>query len=265
MNDVVACLELDPGLAARILRVVNSSRYGLGRPIVNIRHAATYLGQKSLRLFAVTFSLVEALGKGIDKKLSADHWPRALAIATIAARLARNSDDLEDNDAYTAGLLADVGVLVFAQQREGNYATLYARAGHGPQLVQAEEDGFGFGHAVLGARLLAKWDLPESIVVAVASHHSEGELTPLAQCVRAASLMAEALLHPAPEKLEHVRRVFESQYAIGVEELVEFAQGCRADLKESAALFGEAAFRPTWFDAFAKSLQTEQPVAAEVG
>ena len=53
------CVAQDPALTCKILRVVNSSRYGLSPRIGSIRHAATYLGRRTLRLTAVTFSLVE--------------------------------------------------------------------------------------------------------------------------------------------------------------------------------------------------------------
>lgn len=241
MKDVVACLEHDPGLAARILRVVNSSRYGLGRQISSIRHAATYLGQRSLRLFAVTFSLVDTLAKGVHKGISADYWSRALTMAAIAGRLAKEQSDVEENDGYTTGLLADVGVLVFAQTEATLYGPVYNSYEHGQPLVDSEEKLFGFSHAALGARLLEKWDLPAHIVLAVADHHAGGdESFPLSRCVRAGNLAADALLQPTSERVERLADEMAAHFSMSTGELVELAEACHVDMRDNAAIFGES-------------------------
>src|SRR5438309_12103419 len=58
MAEVAECLEHDPALSARILGMVNSSRYGLAHRIASIRHAAAFLGRRSLQLVTLSFSLV---------------------------------------------------------------------------------------------------------------------------------------------------------------------------------------------------------------
>ena len=73
MTEVVACLERDPALAAKILRVVNSTHYGLAHRVSCLRHAATILGQRSLRMFAVTFALVDTFISGPLESLYVDY------------------------------------------------------------------------------------------------------------------------------------------------------------------------------------------------
>jgi len=243
MKDVVACLERDPALATRILRVVNSSLYGLGRQISSVRHAATYLGQKSLRMFAVTFSLVDTLTKGVHKTLASDYWPRALAMATVAGHLSKRLDGVEENDAYTAGLLADVGVLALAQAAADEYCPAYVENRHGPALINAEQQLFGFAHPEFGARLLEKWDLPEHMVIAVGDHHSKGSNPqPLSRCVVAGNLMGDALIAPAPIKLDLLREFLRSVFGANDADLAALAESCRADMKESASIFGDSAY-----------------------
>ena len=71
--EVVACIEKDPALVARMLRIVNSSHYGLRHPVGNLQQAVAYLGQRTLRLIAMTFSIVEVFTRGAAKRLYADY------------------------------------------------------------------------------------------------------------------------------------------------------------------------------------------------
>lgn len=198
---VASCLEQDPALAARILRVVNSSRYGLSRKVSNIRHAAAYLGQRSLRMFAISFALVETLTTRSRSSLIEGYWPRALTMATVASLLCETQGlDCRD-DAYTSALLADVGILILAQLETDRYEPLFAAHEHGRSLLEAEEQEFQFTHPLLGARLLQVWEVPDSIVAAVANHHdSESNGNVLTQMIQSADLFASAINEPVPEK-----------------------------------------------------------------
>ena len=86
---------------------------------------------------------------------------RAVATATEAARLAEPDDR---SDAFTAGLLSDVGLLLLA-----------AKA---PELLRRDESDLGFTHGGLGAYLLGLWGLPPRVVEAVAFHHDPAVVGP---------------------------------------------------------------------------------------
>lgn len=202
IREVAACLEQDPALAVRILRVVNSSRYGLARQVSNIRQATAYLGQRSLRMFAITFALVETLASRSNSPLSKNYWPRAITMASTAALLCETHQlDCQD-DAYTSGLLADMGILILAQLESKRYEPLFESHEHGTPLLKAEQDEFAFTHPLLGARLLQVWEVPDSIVSAVANHHQpESQGDALSRVVQTADLLASAINHPTPESL----------------------------------------------------------------
>jgi HD-like signal output (HDOD) protein len=246
--EVAASLEHDPALAARVLRVVNSSRYGLRHRVSSIKLAANFLGQRSLRLFAVTFAVVDALTKNRRGRLYSDYWQRALATATAASRLAKTQAEVDADDAYTVGLLADVGVLMLAQLEGERYEPLYNCCADGFELLALERGEFGFGHPLLGARLLENWGLPASIVEAVAAHHDRPDRSDrsdgheraagLILTVQAADRLATAFLVPNRLNLTGTARFFLDHLGIAPRELLAFARTCVPEITETAREFG---------------------------
>ncbi len=223
ISEVADCLEHDPALAARILRVVNSSRYGLSRKVSSIRHAAAYLGQRSLRMFAITFALVETLTS--KSPVSTGYWPRAITTASAVSLLCEHRAPKCRDDAYTSGLLADVGILVLAQLEAPRYEPLFATHEHGPELLDAEQEAFQFTHPLLGARLLQMWEVPDPVVNAVALHHgaaSTGDI--LERVVQAGDLLASAVVDPEPEKIHRAALRFFDEFDIEGESFLSFAE-----------------------------------------
>ena len=150
----------DPALAAKILQLVNSSFFGLPRQVTALPQAVAYLGVTTLRSLVLSTEAMSlfrpaARAAGLDVDALSD---RAVATATEAARLA--VPDCR-TDAFTAGLLSDIGLLLLA-----------AKA---PDLLRSEESELGFTHGALGAYLLGLWGLAPGIVEAVAFHHERPE------------------------------------------------------------------------------------------
>jgi HD-like signal output (HDOD) protein len=239
IRKVVDCLETDPALAARLLQVVNSARYGLSRRTTNLRQAISLIGQRSLRVLAMTFTVVEHLTKGAAAELYYSYWRRAVTMAVVGHRLSANRRDINRDDAYSAGLLADMGVLAFAQSDPNRYVPLYKRSAHGPELVEAEHATFGFAHPALGARLMERWEFPEPLIGAVRYHHGgTSEPSPLEIVVRGADLMADVLWVPQSPILESARRFLHAGFGIDTDGFIELAVGCKEDIAINAELFG---------------------------
>lgn len=255
IREVATCLEKDPALAARILRVVNSSRYGLSRQVSNIRHAAAYLGQRSLRMFAITFALVETLASRSSSPLSQNYWPRAITMATTAALLC-DTHRLECRDAaYTSGLLADVGILILAQLEAKRYEPLFESHEHGTPLLEAEQNEFAFTHPMLGARLLQLWEVPDSTVNAVANHHqpdSQGDT--LCRVVQGADLLASAIQHPTPENLVLSEIRFQQDFGMDRDAFVSFIENLEEKIAEGESLIDCGNVLPQRIRAFQEKL-----------
>jgi HD-like signal output (HDOD) protein/CheY-like chemotaxis protein len=155
-GEIAAVVCRDPALAAKVLQLVNSSFFGLPRRVTSVPEAVAYLGVATLRSLVLSTEAMSlfrpaARAAGLDVDgLSV----RAVAAATEAARLAAPE---HRSDAFTAGLLSDVGLLLLA-----------AKA---PELLRRDEADLGFGHGAAGAYLLGLWGLPPGVVEAVAFHH----------------------------------------------------------------------------------------------
>lgn len=236
---VVACVEKDPAMVAKILRIVNSSRYGLKRRVTSVRQAVTYLGQKSLRMITLSFGLVDSLTRGRGAEVCEGYWKRALSMSSVCARISLTHPDIADDDAYTAGLLADIGVLILAQLYGDTYLELSSTTPHGPELVQAERVMCGVSHPFLGARLLEKWELPETLVEAVGDHHElKDGAFPLEVAVRAADLMADALWTPCSPNVLAAKTLMHEEFGMTTDSFIDLALECQNEIQENANLFG---------------------------
>jgi HD-like signal output (HDOD) protein len=155
-GEIAAVVCRDPALAAKILQLVNSSFFGLPRPLTALPQAVAYLGVatvRSLVLSTEAMSLFRPAARAVGLDIDA-LAARAVATAAEAARLAAPE---HRSDAFTAGLLSDVGLLLLA-----------AKA---PELLRQDEGSLGFSHGGAGAYLLGLWGLPPGVVEAVAFHH----------------------------------------------------------------------------------------------
>jgi HD-like signal output (HDOD) protein len=171
-EQVAAVLEHDIAMAAKVLQLANSAYFGPREAVSSLRDAVALLGHDTLRALVVS---VEAFAK-FDVQASIPGFSletvehRSLQVGRLAHKLSEGNP--EADDAFAAGLLLDVGLLVLAAQ-EPDYlaADLLAAEREGRPVHEVELDRHGITHAEVGAHLLALWGLPHTIVEAVAHHH----------------------------------------------------------------------------------------------
>jgi HD-like signal output (HDOD) protein len=163
-----ACLEHDPALASKVLRVVNSSLFGLPRQVADLNHALTLLGVKPLKMLVLGFSLPPALMQDLEAEVLQQYWRRTIIKAVAAREIAQRWGTVDGEEMLIAGLLQDIGVLVMLQQLGEPYSRFVKHAWEsGNQLCLLERSLFGFDHAEITARLLDSWRLPKPLVAAV--------------------------------------------------------------------------------------------------
>ncbi len=181
--DVVAlkeCIENDPALTTKILRTVNSSMFGLSREVSNLNQAIALLGIKPLKLLVLGFSLPKDLFAGVEADVLQSYWKHTLTKAVAGRLLAETQWKTAGDDAFIAGLLQDIGILVLLKDLGTPYAEFLARViKDDGNLDQLEIETLGFDHAVLSARLLERWGLPESLVEAIAVPHNADRIAEL--------------------------------------------------------------------------------------
>ena len=158
------CIERDPALTVRVLRVVNSSLFGLSQPVDNLSQALTLLGTTPLKMVVLGFSLPDELFDDLSRDLLDRYWQQSLLKATAARALAETFWGTPGDEAFVAGLLDNVGMLVMLQQLGQPYHSLLERAWkEGESVVAQEHQSLGFSHIELTSQLLTEWKLPPTI------------------------------------------------------------------------------------------------------
>ena len=162
------CIENDPALTVKILRVVNSSLFGLSRTVSDLSQALALLGTKPLKLLVLGFSLPPGLFAGVEGKILGRYWRRTLTKAVAAREICEEVWKVSGDEAFIAGLLQDIGTLVLVREVGDPYVRLLEKAYVAKKdLAAAETIALGFDHTMLSARLLDQWGLPHTLVEVV--------------------------------------------------------------------------------------------------
>ncbi len=208
------CIELDPALTAKILRVVNSSLFGLIREVSDLNQAIALLGTKPLKLLVLGFSLPESLFCEVARKQLDWYWSTTLARAVAAREISEQMWERSGDDAFLAGLLEDIGILVLLGELKGPYAQLLGKViDERVDLDRLELESLGFNHRDLSAALLEHWNMPELLVDSISEPRKLQSLrqlkTPAAELARIlhlaellAELVAKNRLEVLPDLLE---------------------------------------------------------------
>jgi HD-like signal output (HDOD) protein len=171
---IARLISQDPGLSGALLKIVNSSYYGLSNKIASIQRAVNLLGSRSI------INLINALS--IKGEMSDDtivtlnrFWDTAQDVAMTCLTLAKRTGAQAVDEAYALGLFHDCGVPLMLK-RFPQYMTVleqaYANAGPESRIVDTENTAFNTNHAVVGYYTAKSWRLPEHVTDAIANHHN---------------------------------------------------------------------------------------------
>lgn len=149
------CVAQDPALACKLLRVVNSSLFGLNRPVADLNQAIGLLGIKPLKLLVLGFTLPDTLFAGLAARQLQWYWTNTLTRAVAARLLSEQLWNQPGDEAFTSGLLHDIGILVLLRELGEPYARFVNGViDEGCNLATLEQDTLGFEHVELSAALL---------------------------------------------------------------------------------------------------------------
>jgi HD-like signal output (HDOD) protein/GGDEF domain-containing protein len=167
---LIDLLEKDPALTCKVLRVVNSSFFGLRREVADLNQALTVLGNKPLRLLVLGFSLPDELFAEMAAEQLEWYWRTTLTRAVAARQLATELWHEPGDEAFIAGMMQDIGILALLRELGQPYAKLLSGVIHQrSDLAALERDSLGFDHVELSAALMRQWHLPQRLIDAVAA------------------------------------------------------------------------------------------------
>ena len=174
MSDIAKVIREDPGLTARLLRIVNSAFYNFPSKVETISQAVTIVGTQQLSALALATSVMKMFN-GIQSNLVSmdSFWRHSVACGLAARVLATMRRDNNAERFFVAGLLHDVGRLILYTKLTDRSREILLRARTAPMLLyEAEREALGFTHAVVGGLLLQTWKLPTSLEEIVMFHHN---------------------------------------------------------------------------------------------
>src|SRR5690348_16946588 len=155
----------DPALVTRILKVVNSAFYGLPGQIGSIERAIVLLGLNGVKNIAVAASLGQLFrGAKLNEKFTAkDLWKHCIAVGVAARDLARQMKVPMTDEAFLAGMIHDIGILISLQLSPEKLRTVCERAAATPSdFCELEREVIGMDHQQLGQGLAEHWKFPRA-------------------------------------------------------------------------------------------------------
>ena len=240
MSDIAKAVEKDPSLSSKILRLINSSYYGLPQKMDSIHKCVTYLGINAIRNIAIGASICQALypieGNALfNLKV---FWWHSLRCAVLSRLISKEIRYNNPEEAFLAGLLHDIGRLVLWVNYPKEYAGLLKEHGDRPDLLLAGEIRLGITHCEIGAWLLDRWNLQSFMVDAVLYHHQPTDkisnALPLVQIISVANALARTNI---PDH-EDVLGIAEKLCGISPLQIDEILSRADEEVDEVARLLG---------------------------
>jgi len=168
-------IRRDPGLTARMLRLVNSAHFGLAHKVTNLEEAVFFVGVRQVRELAMMTPVIDDFKRLTGSKDSnwRDLWKHCIATAMVTKELMLATPEPGDDLDYVAGLVHDVGWIVLGTVFPDHYHEILRRLQAGATAARhVENDVLGCDHAQLGAIYLKTQELSASLVLATQYHHA---------------------------------------------------------------------------------------------
>lgn len=185
----------DPLLAARLLRLANSSFYSRQKNITTIEKALDTIGTKALYDAVMLGVAANTFSKEIEQSQTGRAvWEHSLAVALLARELTEVLNMRGAENAFICGLLHDIGKFVLLKSDP----ELFKKISDMPEedeMMKSEDEFFGINHAEVGALLINRWNLPEVISSVILHHHQPSKANQavfVAHVINVADTIAEA-------------------------------------------------------------------------
>jgi putative nucleotidyltransferase with HDIG domain len=167
-------IECDQAIVPKLLKLVNSAFFGFSAKVSNVAHALMLLGFNTVQNAIISIAIIKALD--LKKKIPgfdmAMFWRHTIAVAVTTRYLDKTLGGHYKEDAFTAGLIHDIGKIIMAQYFQKRFiSTYHAMQCQNTTFCDAEQSYFPVSHAAMGARIAKKWGLPQPLCDVIKRHH----------------------------------------------------------------------------------------------
>ncbi len=242
--DLKSVIEADPALCMRVLRCVNSASFGLRNEVSDLNQAVAYLGFRQIRDLAITATISDLFrsSEPIRMYQRPKLWSHMVSVGVCSRMIAVRTRLTGFDEAFLAGLLHDVGIILFDQHCQEDFRRVILGLGPNRTLPEFERKIVGWDHTVLGHRIASKWRLPGAPLAAIRHHHApeqyDGPHREVVHCVALANLICSIkditsiginLVQMSHESLEILQ--------LQKQDLKVFAEDLDAELEANKLLF----------------------------
>ena len=173
IEDLAAVVIRDPNLTSKVLKLANSSYYGLATKVDTVSRAVMLLGMRELQKIVCTIAAVQTFSRLSSAVTNMNaFWRHSVYVGLMAQAIARRARILHPERLFVAGVMHDIGTLVINQRfPELAEAMIRDAAGSEDELYRIEQARLGFDHTYLAGLMLQNWNLPVALCEAVRWHH----------------------------------------------------------------------------------------------
>jgi diguanylate cyclase (GGDEF)-like protein len=209
ISDIAELVSKDISLSAKILKVVNSAFYSFPQSVVTIHQAASILGINAVRSLVLSFSFLQPSRNNDGSFDYTRFWEQSLTEAVAARKLMAAIDKDAAEEAFVAGLLQNLGVLILARAFPDKYRQVeQVIQDSGQPRCQAETALIGADHAYIGSEVTRNWGFPDALVLPLRYHADatgyggdKSDIKRLCQVVYLSGLLSKVFRSTAPEEI----------------------------------------------------------------
>jgi len=242
--DLKEVIEGDPSLSARILRYVNSSAYATRTEMTNLQQAIAYLGLKQIRNLSMTASVSELFKKDelFGSYRRSKLWQHLVSVGICARLIAMRQKINNFEDAFLAGLLHDIGIVLEDQHVHNRFCAVIQSLDRTKTLAEVECSHLGFDHTRLGEKVAANWRFPKATKAAIRYHHTSvnyrGKEIDIVRCVEVANLICTLKGIPSVGlKLVRISQPALAGLSLTKDDIAVLAMDLDQEIATSASLF----------------------------
>ena len=175
IKDIGEIIQKDIGMSAQILKLVNSSFFGFYKDISSPVQATTLLGLDTIKTLVLSIGIFSSLKYEKGTQFTFENlWNHSTLTASLAKQIAQliSDDRTFIDDAFMAGFLHDIGILILASKMPDKYQqVLNLVYDKNENIWEVETTVLGTSHAEIGAYLLGLWGFADNIIEAIIRHH----------------------------------------------------------------------------------------------
>jgi HD-like signal output (HDOD) protein len=170
-EELAKVVASDPAVAARVLKISNSSFYGCQRQIQTLSHAIVVLGFATLKSLVVAASVKQVYQPyGLTEKML---WEHSFGAGLAARIIAKETRQVSEEEAFLGGLFHDIGKIIMNTMNRATFQDVMQRCfNDGLSFEEAERQVFPYTHAEVGGLVIKKWNFPGMLMHAVLNHHA---------------------------------------------------------------------------------------------